>query len=93
MPKGPIAPEELPLSAALREFAEETGIIPAANFFRSAKRQQGGKIVHGWAVQGDWDTADLKSNTFEMEWPPCSGGCNHFPRLIASPGLTLPTRG
>ena len=82
MPKGLIAPEESPLSAALREFAEETGHHPRGEFFPVGKaRQQGGKIVHGWAVQGDWDTADLKSNTFEMEWPPRSRRLQSFPEI------------
>jgi predicted NUDIX family NTP pyrophosphohydrolase len=33
-------------------------------------------------LQGyDWDTANLKSNLFEMEWPPRSGHRQMFPEL------------
>jgi predicted NUDIX family NTP pyrophosphohydrolase len=41
----------------------------------------GGKVVHVWAVQEDWDAGELRSNTFEMEWPPKSGRRQTFPEL------------
>ena len=82
IPKGLIAPGEPPLSAARREFAEETGHHPRGELIPLGEaRQPGGKIVHVWAVQGDWDTADLQSNTFEMEWPPRSGRRHLFPEI------------
>ena len=34
-----------------------------------------------WAIEEDWDPADLQSNTFEMEWPPRSGRRQSFPEL------------
>jgi predicted NUDIX family NTP pyrophosphohydrolase len=44
-------------------------------------RQPGGKLVHVWAVRGDWDPRELQSNTFEMEWPPRSGRRRSFPEI------------
>lgn len=44
-------------------------------------KQPGGKIVHIWAVQEDWEADLLRSNTFEMEWPPKSGRRQSFPEL------------
>jgi predicted NUDIX family NTP pyrophosphohydrolase len=38
-------------------------------------------VVHVWAIEEDWDPADLQSNTFEMEWPPRSGRRQSFPEL------------
>jgi predicted NUDIX family NTP pyrophosphohydrolase len=73
---------ESPLAAAKREFAEETGHKPRgqARPLGEAK-QPGGKIVHVWAIEGDWDAGRLKSNMFEMEWPPRSGRRQTFPEL------------
>jgi predicted NUDIX family NTP pyrophosphohydrolase len=44
-------------------------------------RQAGGKTVHAWAVEGDVDVAEIKSNTFEVEWPPRSGKMRPFPEV------------
>ncbi len=41
--------------------------------FLSPIKQEGGKISHAWAVEADIDADAIKSNTFEMEWPPRSG--------------------
>jgi predicted NUDIX family NTP pyrophosphohydrolase len=82
IPKGLIAPGEKPLAAARREFAEETGHHPRGETISLGNaKQPGGKIVHVWAVQDDWDTAGLQSNTFEMEWPPRSGRRQSFPEI------------
>ena len=40
-----------------------------------------GKVVHVWAIEKDWDPANLQSNTFEMEWPPRSGRRQSFPEI------------
>lgn len=37
--------------------------------------------MHVWAVEDDWDVADLKSNTFELEWPPRTGRRQKFAEL------------
>ena len=34
-----------------------------------------------WAVEGDFDVGALKSNLFEMEWPPKSGRKTSFPEV------------
>jgi predicted NUDIX family NTP pyrophosphohydrolase len=82
IPKGLIAEGEASLAAAKREFTEETGHRPHGKFLPLGEaRQPGGKLVHVWAVEGNWDAASLKSNTFEMEWPPRSGRRQSFPEL------------
>jgi predicted NUDIX family NTP pyrophosphohydrolase len=82
IPKGLIAEGEKPLAAARREFTEETGHRPRGKSLPLGEaRQPGGKRVQAWAVEGDWDAASLKSNMFEMEWPPRSGRRHSFPEL------------
>jgi predicted NUDIX family NTP pyrophosphohydrolase len=82
IPKGLIAAGETLLGAAKREFAEETGHRPRGKSLRLGEaKQPGGKIVHVWAVEGDWDAAAFRSNMFEMEWPPRSGQRQMFPEL------------
>lgn len=83
IPKGEFGDDEDPLEAAKREFKEETGaeapdgkLIPL-----SPIKQKNGKIVHAWAVEGDFDPATLKSNVFETEWPPKSGEMREFPEV------------
>jgi predicted NUDIX family NTP pyrophosphohydrolase len=44
-------------------------------------KQPGGKTVHAWATEDDWNPDGLKSNMFKMEWPPRSGKYQNFPEL------------
>ena len=82
IPKGEFAADEDPLTAARREFAEETGLSVAGTFIAlSPCKQPGGKIVHGFAVEGDCDPAAVNSNTFTIEWPPRSGRHQEFPEI------------
>jgi predicted NUDIX family NTP pyrophosphohydrolase len=82
VPKGEVDADEEPLAAARREFEEETGTRPDGDFAAlSPVRQKGGKTVHAWAVAGDLDPAGIRSNTFEMEWPPRSGRTQAFPEV------------
>jgi len=82
IPKGELAEDEDPLQGALREFAEETGHHVTGRFIAlDPLRQPGGKLVYAWAVEGDFDPAQLRSNTFSMEWPPRSGRQASFPEV------------
>lgn len=82
IPKGEYSPEEEPLAVARREFQEETGQKPEGAFLALGEQKQaGGKIVSVWALEGDCDTAGLKSNTFLLEWPPRSGRMAEFPEV------------
>jgi predicted NUDIX family NTP pyrophosphohydrolase len=83
IPKGEFTDDEDPLAAAKREFEEELGAKPPAGDYIQLKpiKQRNGKIVHAWATKGDFDPAILRSNTFEMEWPPKSGHIKSFPEV------------
>jgi len=83
IPKGEFDDDENPLEAAKREFQEETGVDPPDDEYLPLKpiKQKNGKIVHAWAVKGDFDPAMLESNTFEMEWPPKSGRIQKLPEV------------
>jgi predicted NUDIX family NTP pyrophosphohydrolase len=82
IPKGEIEPGEDLLEAAMREFEEETGIIPTGPFTAlTPVKQKGGKIVHAWAFQGECDPRAIASNTFTMEWPLNSGQQMEFPEI------------
>jgi len=81
-PKGEYAGGEDPLAVAVREFAEETGTTPEGEFRPLGEiAQRGGKKVRAWAVEGEFDPAGLKSNVFEIEWPPKSGRKQSFPEV------------
>jgi predicted NUDIX family NTP pyrophosphohydrolase len=82
IPKGEIEPGEDALAAAQREFAEELGTRPEGHFIAlNPVRQKSGKLVRAWAVEGEFDPAAFKSNTFQMEWPPRSGQLQEFPEI------------
>jgi predicted NUDIX family NTP pyrophosphohydrolase len=82
VPKGEINEDEDPLDAAKREFFEETGVSPDGEYIKLGTiKQTGGKIVEVWAVQGDIDASELKSNLFSLEWPPKSGKFAEFPEI------------
>lgn len=84
VPKGEYGPDEEPLRAARREFAEEMGrpAPPTAELIELGEvRQRGGKIVTAWAAESDFDPSGVTSNTFEMEWPPHSGTRRSFPEI------------
>ena len=44
-------------------------------------RQKSGKVVQAWALEGDLDATAIRSNTFELEWPPRSGRMREFPEV------------
>jgi predicted NUDIX family NTP pyrophosphohydrolase len=82
IPKGEFTDGEDPLKAAIREFKEETGIAIDGDFLElNPVKQKSGKLVYAWAVEGDIDSKKIKSNDFEMEWPPRSGKMKEFPEI------------
>jgi len=90
IPKGEIAPGEDELSAAQREFHEETGFQPSGPFIPlGTVKHKSGKTVTAWAFEGDCDPSAVKSNTFKMEWPPRSGKQQEFPEVDRAAFFTL----
>lgn len=84
VPKGEyVEGEEQPLDAARREFAEELGSPPPAGdaVDLGEVRQKSGKRVRAWALPGELDATQVRSNTFTMEWPPRSGRTQEFPEV------------
>ncbi|MHB8772759.1 MAG: NUDIX domain-containing protein [Syntrophales bacterium] len=94
IPKGEFAEGEEPLTAAKREFAEETGFAPAGELLPlEPLRQPSGKIVYAWAMKGDLDPAAVRSNTFSLEWPPRSRQYREFPEVDRAAWLTVEAAG
>jgi predicted NUDIX family NTP pyrophosphohydrolase len=88
--KGELEPGEEALEAARREFAEETGLQPEGPFLPlTPVKQKAGKTILAWAFQGDCDPADIRSNTFPMEWPPRSGQMCEFPEIDRAAFFTI----
>ena len=83
IPKGEYEDGEKPLSAAIREFAEEMGSMapegPVVEL--GEKKQPSGKIITSYAIEGDFEVSKFQSNTFEMEWPKGSGQVQRFPEV------------
>lgn len=74
IPKGQAEDGEDLLDTARREFAEETGGVAAGVAHPLGTiTQASGKVVHAWAIDGDFDPRLLRSNTFALEWPRRSG--------------------
>lgn len=90
IPKGEIEPNENLLQGAIRETEEETGIKAQGDFIPlTPQKQKSGKTIHAWAVQGTFDSSKIKSNTFEMEWPPKSGRKARFPEIDKAEWFSL----
>ena len=91
IPKGELAAREEPLAAAQREFEEETGCRVQGPFIPLTPiTQRGGKLVQAWAVEGDCDPAQLRSNLFSLEWPPKSGKRQQFPEVDRAEWFSVP---
>jgi predicted NUDIX family NTP pyrophosphohydrolase len=91
IPKGEYEPGHDPFEAARREFQEELGSpSPDAEPLGLGEvRQKGGKLVCAWAIEGDLDPTEIKSNTFTAEWPPRSGRMRTFPEVDRAEWFTL----
>lgn len=97
LPKGEYDDGEEALAAARRELLEELG--PSAEWVATAPadafvalgevKQKGGKLVAAFALQGEFDPGLLRSNTFEIEWPPKSGRTQSFPEVDRAAWFTL----
>lgn len=83
VPKGEYLPDEDPLVAAVREFAEEIGTPPpAVDYFQlGAFRQPSGKVITVFAAESDFRPERIVSNTFPLEWPRGSGIIQDFPEV------------
>jgi len=82
IPKGEYDEAEEPLACAIREFEEELGARPHGDFIELGEIvQPSRKIVVAFAVEGTFDPPALRSNRFELEWPPKSGRMQSFPEI------------
>jgi predicted NUDIX family NTP pyrophosphohydrolase len=82
IPKGEYDDGEDPLAVAKREFEEELGAEPGGAFLDLGEVvQPGRKRVRAFAAEGDFDVSRLRSNLFEIEWPPKSGRLQSFPEV------------
>ena len=82
IPKGEFDDTEDPLAAAKREFEEETGLAVEGDFIALTPRKQNSrKTIHAFALEGDLDPSEARSNLFSVEWPPGSGVVVEFPEI------------
>ncbi len=90
-PKGHVELGEELLTAARREFKEETGFdIPVdAQMIKIGEVSRPGKVVHVWAFEGDYDASKMVSNTSMLEWPPKSGKHIEIPEVDRGEFFTL----
>lgn len=90
IPKGEFDDNEDAFATAKREFKEETGINISGKFIElNPIKQKSGKMIYAWAVKGDIDASAIKSNEFEIEWPPRSGKMKTFPEIDKAEWFSL----
>jgi len=91
IPKGLAEPGDDLLATAQREFTEETNFIAIGEFTAlKPVKQKSGKVVHGFAIEQQFDLSLFASNTFEIEWPPRSGRWQRFPEVDRVAYFSLP---
>jgi predicted NUDIX family NTP pyrophosphohydrolase len=91
LPKGELNDGEDPEAAARREFEEELGVEgPGPLQPLGEVRQRAGKIVRGYALEGDLDVSNVRSNDVAIEWPPRSGRTTYFPEIDRAAWFALP---
>jgi predicted NUDIX family NTP pyrophosphohydrolase len=90
IPKGEFLENEDALTAAKREFQEETGFSIEGPFTSIGSiKQSSGKVVQAWACEGDLDASAIQSNSFTLEWPPHSGKFQNFPEADRAEWFSL----
>ena len=92
IPKGLVDPGEELLAVAHREFAEEIGVpAPAVPYERLGEyRYPSGKLLTVFHGDGSgFDPAEVRSNLFELEWPPRSGRRESFPEIDRAEWVTV----
>jgi predicted NUDIX family NTP pyrophosphohydrolase len=79
------------LVAAVREFQEEVGLEPKPPYLPLGSiKQRGGKTVHAWGFEGDWDESQpIRSNRMQVEWPPESGQMTTWPEIDKAAFFTV----
>ncbi len=90
IPKGELNENEIPVLAAERELKEETGIVIKGELIElGSVKQKNNKIVFAWALEQDFEPLDLRSNLFNIEWPPASGKTQSFPEMDKAAWFTI----
>ncbi len=81
IPKGEYTKPADPLEVAKHEFEEETGNIITGNLFMplTLVKNKSAKVLTAWAIQENFEVSFIRSNIFELEWPPKSGKMQNFP--------------
>ncbi|MEC7987496.1 MAG: NUDIX domain-containing protein [Myxococcota bacterium] len=91
-PKGELDQGEDFLSAAKREWQEETGMsLPEEPYQLLDTVSSSRKKVWVYLAIGDADPNDLKSNLYEEEWPRKSGETQWFPEADRAEWFSLET--
>jgi predicted NUDIX family NTP pyrophosphohydrolase len=91
IPKGLVEPGDDLVATARREFTEETNLTAEGALIALAPvNQKSGKLVHGFAIEADFELGAFSSNTFEIEWPPKSGNRQSFPEIDRIAYFALP---
>ena len=90
IPKGLQESNETILNTAKREFEEETGCKIQKNLLELGTiKQPSKKLITIFAVEMAIDVNKVKSNLFEMEWPPKSGIVQKFPENDKAEWFTI----
>ena len=90
IPKGEYSDRRTPSPAPGENSRRRPGARPQGEFVPLGEIvQRGGKLVTAFAIEGDFDVATLRSNSFEIEWPPKSGRRQTFPEVDRAAWFSL----